>query len=209
MSSVRRVIVGASGSPGSLQALRYAQHMARDFDAALVPVCAWLPPDGDLADRRTPCDELRRIWAQDARRRLRDALNVAWGTPPADLPGWPVVRRGRPGPVLVDAARRPGDLLVVGAARRGALARIAGGRVSRYCHAHAQGPILTLPPTPLAREARRAALARAFWHRTLATDQTSPHISEAAALADPHLQAPSPTRPDPDQHRPGKKGNQP
>jgi hypothetical protein len=34
---VLRVIVGASGSPGSLQALRYAQHLARDLDATLVP----------------------------------------------------------------------------------------------------------------------------------------------------------------------------
>lgn len=125
MSSVRRVIVGASGSPGSLQALRYAQYMARDFDATLVPVIAWLPPDGDLADRPAQC------------------------------------------------------------------------------------PVLTLPPTPLAREARRAALARAFWHRTLTTDRISPHITGAAVLADPDLQAPSPTRPDPDQHRLGKKGNQP
>ena len=64
MSSVRRIIVGASGSSGSLRALRYAQHLAGNLDAALVPVLAWLPPDSDLADRRTPCEELRRIWAQ-------------------------------------------------------------------------------------------------------------------------------------------------
>ena len=140
MSSLRRVIIGASGSPGSLQVLRYAQHLARDLDAALVPVLAWLPPDGDLADQRTPCEELRRLWAQDARARLRDALNLAWGEPPADLPVRPVIRRGRPGPVLVTAACRPGDLLVVGAGHRGALTRIAGGRVSHYCLAHARSP---------------------------------------------------------------------
>jgi hypothetical protein len=98
VSSLRRVIIGASGSPSSLQVLRYAQHLARDLDAALVPVLAWLPPDGDLADRRTPCQELRRLWAQDARARLQDALNLAWGEPPADLPVRPVIRRGRPGP---------------------------------------------------------------------------------------------------------------
>ena len=133
MSSVRRVIVGASGSPSSLQVLRYAQHLARDLGATLVPVLAWLPPDGDLADRRTPCAELRRLWAQDARQRLQDALSLAWGELPADLPVWPVILRGRPGPVLVNAACRPGDLLVAGAGRRGALARTVGGRVSRYC----------------------------------------------------------------------------
>jgi nucleotide-binding universal stress UspA family protein len=81
-----QVIVGASGSPGSLQARRHAQHLARDYDATLVPVLAWLPPCGDLADRRTPREELRRLWAQDARQQLQDTLTLPWGTPPADLP---------------------------------------------------------------------------------------------------------------------------
>jgi hypothetical protein len=98
--TICRIIVVASGSPGSLRALRYAQHLARDFEAILMPVLAWLPPDGDLADRRTPCGELRRIWAQDAHQKLQDALNLAWGTPPAELPVQPLVRRGQPGPVL-------------------------------------------------------------------------------------------------------------
>jgi nucleotide-binding universal stress UspA family protein len=66
MSSVRRIIVGASRSPGSLQAIRYARHLARDLDATLVAVLAWLPPCGDLADRRTPNEELRRLWAHEA-----------------------------------------------------------------------------------------------------------------------------------------------
>jgi nucleotide-binding universal stress UspA family protein len=114
VSSVRRVIVGASGSPSSLQVLRYAQHLTRDLGATLVPVLAWLPPDGDLADRRTPCEELRRLWAQDARERLQDALSLAWGELPADLPVRPVILRGRPRPVLVNAACRPGDLLLAG-----------------------------------------------------------------------------------------------
>jgi len=52
--TICRIIVGASGSPGSLQALRYAQHLAHYFDATLMPLLAWLPPGGDLADRRTP-----------------------------------------------------------------------------------------------------------------------------------------------------------
>jgi hypothetical protein len=66
VSNVRRIIVGASGSPGSLRALRYAQHRARDLDAALVPVRCWLPPDGDLADRRTPLRGAAPHLAQDA-----------------------------------------------------------------------------------------------------------------------------------------------
>ena len=181
MTTVLRVIVGASGSPASLRALRYAQHLARDYDATLVPVLAWLPPCGDLADRRTPNEELRRIWAQDAHHKLQDALNLAWGTPPAYLPVRPLVRRGKPGLVLVEAACRPGDLLVVGAGRQGVLARTTGGRVSRYCLAHAQCPVLAVPPPPLAHQAPHGTLARAFWRRTLSTGQISPGERAAAA----------------------------
>jgi nucleotide-binding universal stress UspA family protein len=55
VAGIRRVIVGISGSPGSLRALRYAEDLARTFDATLIPVLAWTPPSGDLADRRSPC----------------------------------------------------------------------------------------------------------------------------------------------------------
>jgi hypothetical protein len=61
-----RVVVDASGSPGSLRALRYAEGLARAYDATLIPVLAWVPPGGDLADRRAPCGYLRAIWADDA-----------------------------------------------------------------------------------------------------------------------------------------------
>ena len=54
MSGLRRVIVGASGSPGNLCALRYAEHLARATGATLIPVHAWIPPGGDVADRRCP-----------------------------------------------------------------------------------------------------------------------------------------------------------
>jgi hypothetical protein len=70
MSGVRRVIVGASVSPGSLRALRYADELARAHDATLMPVLTWLPPGGELADRRSPCGYLRCIWQEDACDRL-------------------------------------------------------------------------------------------------------------------------------------------
>ena len=44
MSGLRRVIAGASGSPGNLCALRYAEHLARATGATLIPVYAWIPP---------------------------------------------------------------------------------------------------------------------------------------------------------------------
>ena len=61
MSGPRRVIVGTSGSPGNLSALRYAEQLARAYDAVLIPVHTWTPPGGDLAERRSPCMQLRRL----------------------------------------------------------------------------------------------------------------------------------------------------
>ena len=181
MSGLHRVIVGTSGSPGSLQALRFAEELARAHDATLIPVLAGVPPGGDLADRRAPCAYLRRVWAEDACQRLRDTLHAVWGKIPADPPVQPVVERGEAGPVLVAAACCPGDLLVVGAGRRGALVRVISGKVSRYCLAHALCPVLALPPTPLAHQARHGALVRAVWRRTLTIGQISPGMREATA----------------------------
>lgn len=79
MPRVRRVIVGASGSPGSIRALRRAHDLACRDDAPPVPVIAGTPPGGDLAERRAPSTELRRAWAAAATRRLLNALQVAWG----------------------------------------------------------------------------------------------------------------------------------
>ncbi len=79
MHGARRIIIGTSGSPGSLQALRYAAGVAQENDATLVPVLAWLPPGGDLADRRHPSRYLRQVWRDDAWLRLWAALEKAWG----------------------------------------------------------------------------------------------------------------------------------
>jgi nucleotide-binding universal stress UspA family protein len=150
---VRRVIVGASGSPGSLRALRHAEDLARASDATLTPVLAWVPPGGELAARQ-PCPTLVRIWHDAAWQRLWDALEAAWGQIPADLPVQPAVQRGQPGPVLVAFAGQFDDLLIVGAGRRGLPAWPGRGRVSRYCVAHARCPVLAVPPATLAREGR-------------------------------------------------------
>ncbi len=168
MSGVRRVIVGASGSPGSLRALRHAEDLARHGDATLIPVLAWVPPGGDLAARQ-PCPALVRIWHEAAWQRLLDALEAAWGMVPVDLSVQPVVQRGQPGPVLAGLASRPDDLLVVGAGRRGGLAWLGHGRVGRYCLAHAQCPVLAVPPASLA-QAGRGLHGWALW-RGLSVDR--------------------------------------
>jgi nucleotide-binding universal stress UspA family protein len=154
VSGAHRVVVGVSASPGSLPALRYAGGIALRQDLELVAVHAWVPPGGDLADRRYPSAYLRRTWADAAALRLREAIEAAWG---GGLPGLTVRRvvvRGEPGPALVDLAE-VADVLVIGAGRRGWPGRLWHSRVSRYCLSHSRGPVIAVPPSALARSGAR------------------------------------------------------
>jgi nucleotide-binding universal stress UspA family protein len=166
---VRRVFVGVHGSLGSLQALRYAAEEARDRDAPLVAVISWLPPGGDLAERRSPSPYLRRIWRDAARDRLWNAFDAGLGGFPPGVDVEPRVVRGEPGPVLVDSASDPGDLLVVGTGRRG-LRRAMSQSVSRYCLAHARCPVTAVPPSALMEETARGIHLWPLRHRALVPD---------------------------------------
>jgi nucleotide-binding universal stress UspA family protein len=172
VSGVSRVIVGASGSPASLRALRYAASLARHYHALLVPVLAWTPPGGELADRQAPCAQLRGLWQEDADRRLARVLGIAWGGMPPGLTVHPQAERGAPGPVLVDVANGEEDLLVIGTGPRGPLAWLRGGQVSRYCLRHSRCPVLAVPPPSLGRASVGHGLRGwAFWHRALTVDR--------------------------------------
>lgn len=168
---VGRLVVGVSGSPGSLAALRTALELAHRNDLPLVAVLAWVPPGGDLAERRSPAGHLRRIWAADARKRLEDALGAACGGVPLDLDIKLIVIRGEPGPALAEVADSGDDLLIVGAGRRGALSRLWRGKVSRYCLSRAQCPVLTVPHPATARELGLSPGGWARRHRELTLDQ--------------------------------------
>lgn len=149
---VGRVVVGVSGSPGSLGALRYAAAMARGQSAILTPVLAWTPPGGDAADRRCPNPYLRAVWKQAAWDRLWRAVDLALGGPPDDITLAPEVIRGEAGRVLAEVAQ-PSDVLVIGAGRHGLLRRLITCKVGRYCLANACCPVIAIPPTRLAAEA--------------------------------------------------------
>jgi nucleotide-binding universal stress UspA family protein len=176
VSGVRRVIVGVSGSPGSLQALRHAADLARDHLAPLVPLLAWVPPGGDLADRSHPSPYLRNLWRDAAWQRLWDAMDLAFGGVPEDLAIQSDVERGDPGHVLVGIACHPDDLLVIGAGRRGPLAHALSCRVSRYCLAHAQCPVIAVPPPALA-QVSHGLRGWAFRHRGLSPE----HAGQSAS----------------------------
>ena len=166
MRGVGRVIVGASGSPGSLRALRYAEVLACALEALLIPVIAWSPPEGDRAVRPSTGD-LRQVWQDIACQRLREALIAVWGVVPDDPMVQPQVERGAAGWVLVSVACRPDDLLVLGAGHHGAWVRLVSCSVSRYCLAHANCPVLIVPPDALARAMGHGRLAWALRHRAL------------------------------------------
>jgi nucleotide-binding universal stress UspA family protein len=170
VTGIDRIIVGASGSPASLQALRYAEELARANDALLVPTLAWVPPGG-VADRRAPGGHLRQLWAEEANQRLKDTLSLVLGDVPGHLSVRPLLQRGEAGVVLVNTACCPGDLLVVGIGRRGPLSRAISGKVCHYCVTHAHCPVLTVSPPDFAQELRRGPLTWMFWHRTMTPDQ--------------------------------------
>lgn len=177
MQGVRRIITGVSGSPGSLRALRYAADLARANGAGLVPVLAWLPPGGEVADRRFPSVSLREAWRTAAARRLDEAIELALGEATPEIALCPAVLRGEAKRVLVKAACEPGDVLVVGTGSPGRGARLMGaGAVSRYCLRHASCPVTTVPPSELA-VASSGLRGWALRHRSLTPDD--PHLDAA------------------------------
>jgi len=171
--TVRRIIVGVHGSLGSLQALRYAADEARQRDVPLLPVIAWVPPGGDLAERRHSSPYLRKIWREAASERLWAAFDDALGGVPADLHIEPQVARGETGPVLVDIADRPDDLLIIGTGRRAGFGRVMHRSVSRYCLAHARCPVLAVPPSALMDEMTHGLRS---WHRRHALIPDAPKL---------------------------------
>jgi len=86
----------------------------------------------------------------------------------------PAVDWSRPIGIAVRPERvrhRPSVPELEAAGRRGALGRLAFSAVSRYCLAHAQCPVISVPSPELARELRHGRLAWAFWHRSLSPEQ--------------------------------------
>jgi nucleotide-binding universal stress UspA family protein len=161
--------------------LRYAESLARAYDAVLIPVLAWEPPGGDRDERLVLSAPLRQACQDLACQRLRDALIAVWGEVPDDPLVQPRIERGPAGRILVALACRSDDVLVVGAGRRGALARLAFSRVSRYCLAHARCPVLAILPPTLARELGHGCLAWVFWHRPLTSEQVLRDQGSSAA----------------------------
>jgi len=146
VSGIRRAVVGASGSPGSLRALRYAEELARAHNATLIPVLAWVPPGGDLADRRSPCV------ATCAATGRKMPIRACGMRSPRRGAEFPLTHQSSPS---ASAARQAGSWLASlplvtcwrwGQGTAGRWPRVVCGKVSRYCLAHARCPVLAIPP---------------------------------------------------------------
>jgi nucleotide-binding universal stress UspA family protein len=151
---VGRVVVGVHGTPGSLQALRFAVRHARALGATLIPVIAWQAPGGESAGRRYP-PFLTEQWADAAEQRLLTAFDEGLGGPPEDLPVQPMIVRGPAGRVLAAIADHEGDLLVLGSSHRGPLHRAYYGCPPQYCLKHACCTVIVVPPSRLVLEVER------------------------------------------------------
>jgi nucleotide-binding universal stress UspA family protein len=139
----------------------------------LLAVNAWLPPGGEMAERRSPSAYLRKIWREAASERLLAAFDAGLGGMPADLHVEPQVSRGETGPVLVDTADQPDDLLIIGTGRRAGIGRVLHRSVSRYCLAHARCPVLAVPPSALMDEMSHGLRS---WHLRHALIPDTPDV---------------------------------
>lgn len=121
---MRRVVVGVTGTLGSLAALHRAAAEARARDAELRVVLAWQSPGGELGSRNGLSPSALAECRTAAVERLREVLDTAFRAvkPGVALAGLTV--RGKPGAVLVDTARGVEDLLVVGTGSRTPLRRL-------------------------------------------------------------------------------------
>ncbi|MFG2845017.1 universal stress protein [Kitasatospora sp. NPDC048296] len=148
-----RIVVGVSGSLGSLAALHRAVAEARRADVEVLAVLCWTPPGDELGYRRSVCPPVLNAGRDAAVARLRQALDEAFAGRHAGARLRCQAVRGDTAHTLVRSADRPGDVLVLGAGReRGRLSRLIRPSVTAYCVRHATCPVLTVPRPPLQRD---------------------------------------------------------
>lgn len=150
-----RVIVGVDDSLAGLRALREATGLARRGGMQLVALRACRPsavgadfscwPAAGLGTQPPDLGELL------AKSFVEHSFREAMGAIPRDVPVEIVVAYQPAPQALTAAAYRDGDLLVIGASQRHPWWPLRRS-VGRYCAAHAQCPVLIIPPHRAARE---------------------------------------------------------
>ncbi|MGW0858790.1 universal stress protein [Streptomyces sp. NPDC002690] len=147
----RRVVVGVGLAQEDTAPLRRAAAEARRTGAELCAVHAWEMPGGGFG-RQGQSWVQAAMFRDAAEERLRVTLDAAFGPDGPAVPTRCLLVRSTPGRALVATADREDDLLILGTGPRGWPHRLLWPSVARYCVAHASCPVLTVPPSPLARE---------------------------------------------------------
>ena len=169
-----RVIVGVDGSLVSLRALREAVDEARRRQARLVVVHVRSPARpsaqtywiGLAPPTLWPTQEATRSLDRAAEALVARCIDEALGGTPPGVELTIVVAIGTPRTGLVRQVRRDDDLLVVGTRGRSRWCHPWRRSVSGYCVAHAECPVLVVPPDSFARAMRRERRRyRSLWGR--------------------------------------------
>lgn len=147
-----KIVVGVDGSPGGLEALRWALTEARLRGTAVQVVHAWMVPLIDALPEPWaigspplgPSDDEVHEHLEAAARSVLDAslAEARSADPGVEVRGELV--EARPAAALL-AAAEDADLLVVGSRGRGGFAGLLLGSVSAQCVHHAPCPVMVVP----------------------------------------------------------------
>ena len=137
------IVVGVDGSPGSLEALRFAIEEARIANATVKAVAAWhVPPAAYGVDG--PFRSMTKSFRLAAEAKLAKALEEV-GAANCGVTVTPELVRGQPADVLCESAESAA-LLVVGSRGLGGFRGLLLGSVSQQCAHHAPCPVVITPP---------------------------------------------------------------
>ena len=137
------IVVGVDGSPGSVDALKFALEEARVRSAAVKAVAAWHIPPGAYGNGFAATPISPAMFEANAKAGLEKALAQA-GTASSGVAVESTVREGQAADVLLEAARGA-ELLVVGSRGRGGFAGLLLGSVGQQCAHHAVCPVAIVP----------------------------------------------------------------
>ena len=131
------VVVGTDGSPGSVEALRWALRQAKATGAEVRVVLAW-----EVATSLGNLSEMADAdWADIARAAVDEAVAAEADV---SVPISTKVVIGHPSNVLVEVSK-DADLLVVGCRGHGRVLGMVLGSVSNHCTHHAHCPVVVVP----------------------------------------------------------------
>jgi nucleotide-binding universal stress UspA family protein len=152
MRTMGEIVVGVDGSPGSLEALRFALTEARLRCSSVLALHAWALPYVEVpgpfllelpGPEVAPLEEVAEALERGAQERLAASLREV-----ADEAAGVVVEQrvaeGGAAQLLIEASR-DAELLVVGTRGRGGFSGLLLGSVSRQCVSHAHCPVAIVP----------------------------------------------------------------